>query len=109
MISHLWCALQAVSIVFFTETWRPDSFYDRIAANRRAGLHTLCLLDIKVKEPSLEALARGKTVYEPARSALPSRLRAYKQTRRPACSCLQGSRAQRLCDRAWLACCISSS
>lgn len=30
------------------DTWRPDSFYDRIAANRRAGLHTLCLLDIKV-------------------------------------------------------------
>ena len=55
--------------MFFTETWRPDSFYDRIAANRRAGLHTLCLLDIKVKEPSLEALARGKTVYEPARCA----------------------------------------
>ena len=59
--------LQAVSIVFFTETWRPDSFYDRIAANRKLGLHTLCLLDIKVKEPSLEALARGKTVYEPPR------------------------------------------
>ncbi len=58
---------QAVSIVFFTDTWRPDSFYDRIAANRKLGLHTLCLLDIKVKEPSLEALARGRTVYEPPR------------------------------------------
>lgn len=58
---------EAVSIVFFTDTWRPDSFYDRIAANRRAGLHTLCLLDIKVKEPSLESLARGKKVYEPPR------------------------------------------
>ena len=62
--------MQAVSIVFFTETWRPDSFYDRIAANRKLGLHTLCLLDIKVKEPSLEALARGKTVYEPPRYAM---------------------------------------
>lgn len=30
------------------ETWRPDSFYDRIAANKKLGLHTLCLLDIKV-------------------------------------------------------------
>lgn len=58
---------EAVSIVFFTDTWRPDSFYDRIAANRRTGLHTLCLLDIKVKEPSLESLARGKMVYEPPR------------------------------------------
>lgn len=62
-------SLQAVSIVFFTETWRPDSFYDRIAANRKLGLHTLCLLDIKVKEPSLEALARGRTVYEAPRCA----------------------------------------
>ena len=59
--------VQAISIVFFTETWQPDSFYDRILTNRQAGLHTLCLLDIKVKEPSLESLARGKKVYEPAR------------------------------------------
>lgn len=58
---------EAVSIVFFTDSWRPDSFYDKIAANRKLGLHTLCLLDIKVKEPNLEALARGKTIYEPPR------------------------------------------
>jgi diphthine methyl ester synthase len=61
------CAVQAVSIVFFTESWRPDSFYDRILSNRKAGLHTLCLLDIKVKEPSMEALCRGRKEYEPAR------------------------------------------
>ena len=58
---------QVVSIVFFTPTWRPDSFYDKIAANRSRGLHTLCLLDIKVKEPSDEALCRGKKIYEPPR------------------------------------------
>ena len=56
------CLLQAISMVFFTNSWRPDSFYTRIAANRQRGLHTLCLLDIKVKEPSLESLARGRTV-----------------------------------------------
>lgn len=39
---------QTVSIVFFTESWRPDSFYDKIKMNRDLGLHTLCLLDIKV-------------------------------------------------------------
>ena len=49
---------QAVSLCFFTATWRPDSFYDRVAANRREGLHTLCLLDIRVKEPSEESLCR---------------------------------------------------
>jgi len=55
-----------VSIVFFTDSWRPDSFYPRIAANRQRGLHTLCLLDIKVKEPSLESLAKsGKKVPRP--------------------------------------------
>lgn len=58
---------EAISIVFFTDTWRPDSFYDKIAANRKLGLHTLCLLDIKVKEPNLDALARGKIIYEPPR------------------------------------------
>jgi len=58
---------EAVSIALFTENWRPDSWYDKIKANMKLGLHTLCLLDIKVKEPSLEALARGKKVYEKPR------------------------------------------
>ena len=58
---------QAVSVVFFTQTWRPDSFYDRIKENATLGLHTLLLLDIRVKEPSVEALCRGKKEYEPPR------------------------------------------
>ncbi|KAI9096586.1 tetrapyrrole methylase [Phlyctochytrium arcticum] len=58
---------QTVSIVFFTETWRPDSFYDKIKMNRDTGLHTLCLLDIKVKEQSIENMARGRKIYEPPR------------------------------------------
>lgn len=39
---------QTVSICFFTDEWRPDSFYSKIKVNRDATLHTLCLLDIKV-------------------------------------------------------------
>ncbi|WVZ25258.1 hypothetical protein V8G54_003802 [Vigna mungo] len=35
---------ETVSIPFFTETWRPDSFYEKIQRNRLMGLHTLCLL-----------------------------------------------------------------
>lgn len=35
---------ETVSIPFFTETWRPDSFYEKIERNRNLGLHTLCLL-----------------------------------------------------------------
>ncbi|KAF8141158.1 diphthine synthase isoform b [Boletus edulis] len=58
---------QAVSLVFFTDTWKPDSFYDRIKENSDLGLHTLVLLDIKVKEQSDENLARGRKIYEPPR------------------------------------------
>ncbi|KAK4442973.1 Diphthine synthase [Podospora aff. communis PSN243] len=58
---------QTVSMVFFTDTWRPASFYDRIKENRTIGLHTLVLLDIKVKEQSLENMARGRKIYEPPR------------------------------------------
>ncbi|KAM7214619.1 hypothetical protein V8F06_010018 [Rhypophila decipiens] len=58
---------QTVSMVFFTEGWRPASFYDRIKENREIGLHTLVLLDIKVKEQSLENMARGRKIYEPPR------------------------------------------
>jgi len=58
---------QTVSMVFFTETWKPASFYDRIRENSSIGLHTLVLLDIKVKEQSLENMARGRKIYEPPR------------------------------------------
>lgn len=58
---------QTVSLVFFTDTWKPDSFYDKIKENRQLGLHTLLLLDIKVKEQSLENMARGRLIYEPPR------------------------------------------
>ncbi|RDB25219.1 Diphthine methyl ester synthase [Hypsizygus marmoreus] len=58
---------QTVSLVFFTDTWKPDSFYDRIKENADLGLHTLVLLDIKVKEQSDENLARGRKIYEPPR------------------------------------------
>ncbi|OTA95331.1 hypothetical protein M434DRAFT_393906 [Hypoxylon sp. CO27-5] len=58
---------QTVSMVFFLDNWRPASFYDRIKENRGIGLHTLVLLDIKVKEQSLENMARGRRIYEPPR------------------------------------------
>jgi diphthine methyl ester synthase len=48
------CGLQlyqfgyTVSIPLFEGSWRPDSFYERIYYNQKGGMHTLCLLDIKV-------------------------------------------------------------
>lgn len=67
------CGLQlyqfglTVTIPFWTEEWRPDSYYDKIAANRKLGLHTMCLLDIKVKEQTVENMMRGRKIYEPPR------------------------------------------
>ncbi|SCV68011.1 BQ2448_132 [Microbotryum intermedium] len=58
---------QTISIPYFTESWRPDSWLDRIRENLSLDLHTLCLLDIKVKEQSIENLARGRKIYEPPR------------------------------------------
>jgi diphthine synthase len=57
-----------VSIPFFRKDWRPDSFYDKMAFNASGGLHTLCLLDIKVREPDFDALVRtGRVAFEPPR------------------------------------------
>jgi len=58
------CGLQlyrfghCVSLCFFRPKWQPDSFYEHVQRNRKAGLHTLCLLDIKVKEPDYDELVR---------------------------------------------------
>jgi diphthine synthase len=67
------CGLQlynfghTVSIPFFEENWRPTSFYPKINYNRKGGMHTLCLLDIKVKEPDFQAMMKGKTKFLPPR------------------------------------------
>lgn len=41
---------RTVSIPYFTEKWRPTSFYNNIVKNYQGGLHTLCLLDIQADE-----------------------------------------------------------
>lgn len=58
---------ETVSIPFWQDGWQPDSFYDKICSNLDEGWHTLCLLDIKVKEQSVENLMKGRKVYEPPR------------------------------------------
>ncbi|XP_059053142.1 diphthine methyl ester synthase [Achroia grisella] len=54
---------ETISIPYWTETWQPDSFYDRIIQNFSRNLHTLCLLDIKVKEPTEESLTKKVRQY----------------------------------------------
>ena len=58
---------ETISIPYWTDSWRPKSFYDKIANNRKVSLHTLCLLDIKVREPTLESLCKKKKEYMPPR------------------------------------------
>uniref|UniRef100_A0A0N5AU01 GPI alpha-1,4-mannosyltransferase I, catalytic subunit n=1 Tax=Syphacia muris TaxID=451379 RepID=A0A0N5AU01_9BILA len=58
---------ETVSIVMWLDGWEPDSYYDKILSNMEKGLHTLCLLDIKVHEQSIENLMKGRKIYEPPR------------------------------------------
>ncbi|KAM7541707.1 hypothetical protein Aperf_G00000010237 [Anoplocephala perfoliata] len=58
---------ETVSIPLWVEYYYPESFYSKIAANFVRGLHTLCLLDIKMKEKSVEALLHNRDSYDPPR------------------------------------------
>jgi len=58
---------EAVSICFWTDEWKPRSFYEKVCVNRSHGFHTLCLLDIKVKEKTIENIIKNRDIYEPPR------------------------------------------
>lgn len=58
---------ETVSICYWLDSWRPKSYFLKICENKARGLHTLCLLDIKVKEKSVENLIKGRDVYEKPR------------------------------------------
>ena len=58
---------ETVSLCFWTDSWKPRSAFEKIISNLKQGLHSLCLLDIKVKEQSVENMMRGRDVYEPPR------------------------------------------
>lgn len=58
---------KTTSIVFPDENWLPDTPYHVIKRNRECGFHTLCLLDIKVAEPSREDLLKGNNNPQPPR------------------------------------------
>eukprot|EP00398_MALV-I-01_sp_L67-1_P000110 gene110-992_t len=58
---------ETVSIPYFWKSWKPASFYHKIRNNLDMNLHTLCLLDIKVKEQTEENMMLGRDIYEPPR------------------------------------------
>lgn len=41
---------RTVTICYHIKNFEPESFYDQIIENKKIGLHTLCLLDIKKDE-----------------------------------------------------------
>lgn len=57
---------ETVSIPYWTKNWQPSSFYEKIISNRQRDLHTLCLLDIKVKEPTIESITKRNKEYMPS-------------------------------------------
>ncbi|KAL8451941.1 hypothetical protein Emed_001676 [Eimeria media] len=67
IMSALYRFGETVSIPFFDGNWKPMSFYDKIQKNRSNNMHTLCLLDIKVKEQTVENMMKGNNIFEPPR------------------------------------------
>ena len=55
---------ETVSVPYFQGNWRPYSFLERIKKNADHDLHTLVLLDIRVREVSNANLAKGKQIYD---------------------------------------------
>ena len=57
---------RTVTVVFPKENYSPESYYDQIADNQRAGLHTLVLLDIDADHDRLmtanEAMAQLQAI-----------------------------------------------
>lgn len=57
----------ATTSIVFDDDWLPETPYNVIKDNLSMGLHTLCLLDIKVAEPSKQNLLKGINKPEPPR------------------------------------------
>jgi len=55
---------KTTSIVFYEDNFEPESFYDTIVENKKLGLHTLCLLDIKKDEEKLMNISHAVTLLE---------------------------------------------
>jgi diphthine methyl ester synthase len=58
---------ETISIPLWTETWKPESFFQKLQGNADRDLHTLCLLDIKVKERTIEGIMKNKDIFHPPR------------------------------------------
>ncbi len=65
------CGLQlynfgaTISLCLWNEdmSWKPSSWYEKLRYNKLGGMHTLCLLDIKVHEPDFSRMAQGRGIH----------------------------------------------
>ncbi len=55
---------KTTSIVFQEDDYAPESFYDTILENKKMGLHTLCLLDIRADEEKMMAVRHAVSILE---------------------------------------------
>jgi len=55
---------KTTSIVFHEDGYEPESFYDAILENKSIGLHTLCLLDIKMNQNKMMSIRQGLSLLE---------------------------------------------
>ncbi|KAI3385556.1 hypothetical protein SNEBB_008536 [Seison nebaliae] len=58
---------ETVSFCFWKESERILSYFEKIERNRSMSLHTLCLLDIKIRENDIDAMMKGQIKYLPNR------------------------------------------
>ena len=57
---------RTVSLPYWEAGFEPTSFLARIAENRKRGLHTLCLLDIKADQGRFMTVSEGLEILESA-------------------------------------------
>lgn len=55
---------RTTTIVFHEQEFEPESFYDVILENKKTGLHTLCLLDIRKDENRLMGIRHALSLLE---------------------------------------------
>ena len=55
---------RTTTVVFQEEDYEPESFYDAILENKKIGLHTMCLLDIKSDEGRLMGIGHAISILE---------------------------------------------
>jgi diphthine synthase len=55
---------QIITIPFWEENFKPESFYDKFLENQLLGLHTLCLLDIKKEKNKMMTVQEALKVLQ---------------------------------------------